>query len=234
MGFRSEVEGKPAAEVLSGTIPDLVRSLTFHKTMFWAQSNQRFARPIRWVVALHRVHHRRAGVVRYPIRFGNRRTSRDWRPVRPCDRFPRTIWKSSRQTASSFHKRNDRRRWRAELEAAAKNLNGQIIADDALLQEVVYINEYPTVIAGTFEERFLELPREVLITVMREHQKYFALESSEGVLLANFLAVINTRGDQKGMIRKGHERVLRARLSDALFFWDVDGKQTLEEPSRVA
>ena len=85
----------------------------------------------------------------------------------------------------------------AELEAAAKNLNGQIIADDAMLQEVLYINEYPTVIAGTFEERFLLLPREVLITVMREHQKYFALESSEGVLLANFLAVINTRGDQK-------------------------------------
>ncbi len=78
------------------------------------------------------------------------------------------------------------------------------------------------------------LPREVLITVMREHQKYFALQSTEGVLLPNFLAVINTRGDRKGMIRKGHERVLGARLSDALFFWEVDGKQTLEARSPIA
>ena len=228
MGFRSEVEGKPAAEVLSGTIPDLVRSLTFHKTMFWAQSNQRFARPIRWVVALHGstiVELELYGIRSGSETAGHRVIGGQSVPVTGFEDYLEKL--EANGVLVSQTKRQ--KKVEAELEAAAKNLNGQIIADDALLQEVVYINEYPTVIAGTFEERFLELPREVLITVMREHQKYFALESSEGVLLANFLAVINTRGDQKGMIRKGHERVLRARLSDALFFWDVDGKQTLEE-----
>ena len=78
---------------------------------------------------------------------------------------------------------------------------------------------------GSFEERFLELPREILITVMKEHQKYFAVEDEHGKLLPYFLAVMNTASDPKGFIRKGHERVLRARLTDALFFWEVDRKQ---------
>jgi glycyl-tRNA synthetase beta chain len=94
---------------------------------------------------------------------------------------------------------------------------------------VVYINEYPTIVRGRFEERFLELPREILITVMKEHQKYFAVEDEHGKLLPYFLAVMNTASDSKGLIRKGHERVLRARLTDAMFFWEVDRRQTLED-----
>jgi glycyl-tRNA synthetase beta chain len=84
-------------------------------------------------------------------------------------------------------------------------------------------------VAGSFDRRFLDLPREVSVTVMREHQKYFAVEDSEGQLSGHFLGVMNTRSDAEGHIRKGHERVLKARLSDALFFWDVDGKRTLAE-----
>src|SRR5205085_7444254 len=116
-----------------------------------------------------------------------------------------------------------------ELNQEVRSLGGKIVGDERLLEEVVYINEYPTIVRGEFDQRFLELPREILITVMKEHQKYFAVEGENGDLLPHFLAVMNTSGDAKGLIRKGHERVLRARLTDALFFWNVDRKQTLEE-----
>lgn len=228
MGFRSEVQGQPTAEVLSGAIPDLVRSLTFHKTMFWAQSNQRFARPIRWLVALH-------GSTVVPVELYGIRSGSETAGHRVIGGQSVSVTgykdylEKLEENGVLVSQTIRQAKVEAELAAAAKKLNGQIIADDKLLQEVVYINEYPTVIAGEFEERFLVLPREVLITVMREHQKYFALESTEGVLLPNFLAVINTRGDEKGVIRKGHERVLRARLSDALFFWEVDGRRSLEQ-----
>ena len=227
MGFRSEVQGKPTAEVLSSAIPDLIRSLTFQKTMFWAVSNERFARPIRWLVALQ-------GSAVVPMELYGIQSSSETAGHRVIGSQSITVTgfvdylAKLKENGVLVSQTTRRKKVEAELATAAKKLSGQIIADDKLLQEVVYINEYPTVISGEFEERFLALPREVLITVMREHQKYFALENSEGVLLPNFLAVINTRGDEKGMIRKGHERVLRARLSDALFFWDVDGKRTLE------
>ena len=116
-----------------------------------------------------------------------------------------------------------------ELDLACRSLGGTIIVDDALLEEVIYINEFPTVLVGTFEKQFLELPREVLITVMREHQKYFAVENKDGLLLPCFLGVMNTKSDPHGMIQKGHERVLKARLSDALFFWNLDGKRSLAD-----
>ncbi len=227
MGFRSEVTGKPTSEVLSAAIPDLVRSLTFRKTMYWAESSQRFARPIRWVLALHgssvvglELYGIQAGAETVGHRVIGAQSIRVTGFEDYLDKLERNgvlVSQSARQVKVE-----------SELGSASKKLGGQIIMDANLLDEVVYINEYPTVIAGGFEERFLVLPREVLITVMREHQKYFALEGTAGALLPNFLAVINTRGDEQGMIRKGHERVLRARLSDALFFWQVDSKQTLE------
>ncbi len=231
MGFRSDVRGKPTAEILSEAIPDLIRSLKFQKTMFWMESNQRFARPIRWVLALH-------DSTVLPVELYGIQSGSETAGHRIIGDQSITVTgfadylEKLKENGVLVSQTSRQEKVEAELASAAKKLSGQIIVDDELLQEVVYINEYPTVIAGRFEERFLVLPREVLITVMREHQKYFALQSTEGVLLPNFLAVINTRGDRKGMIRKGHERVLGARLSDALFFWEVDGKQTLEARSQ--
>src|SRR6185437_15798267 len=94
---------------------------------------------------------------------------------------------------------------------------------------VTYLNEYPSVIAGAFDPAFLDLPDEILITVMRGHQKYFALESRTGELAPHFLAVINLASDPKGMVRQGHERVLRARFADAQFFWQTDQKTKLAD-----
>jgi glycyl-tRNA synthetase beta chain len=228
VGFKSEVPGRNTGEILSEQIPELVRSLSFHKTMYWMPSGQRFARPVRWVLARH-------GSSLLPLELFGVQAGMESAGHR--------VIGSQSITVSGFEdyleklERNGvlvsqvarRTKIETELEAAARRLGGRIIVDESLLEEVVYINEYPTVIAGDFEARFLELPREILITVMKEHQKYFALENGEGELLPHFLAVINTRGDTRGLIKKGHERVLKARLSDALFFWDVDGKQTLEQ-----
>ena len=104
--------------------------------------------------------------------------------------------------------------------------------DNALLETLVYLTEYPTPITGTFDAQFLELPEEVLITVMRHHQKYFSVEDAEGKLAPQFVAVMNIPSDPEGFVRRGNERVLRARFNDARFFWETDQKKTLAD--RVA
>src|SRR5262249_57150757 len=101
--------------------------------------------------------------------------------------------------------------------------------DRALLDTVVNLTEWPSAILGSFDPEFLELPEEVLVTVMRDHQKYFALEGADGKLLPHFLAVLNTDSDPQGIIRQGNERVLRARFNDARFFWQTDQKLPLRE-----
>jgi glycyl-tRNA synthetase beta chain len=119
---------------------------------------------------------------------------------------------------------------RKALDAATRTIPGARWRDDkALLDTVVNLTEFPSVILGGFDPQFLALPDEVLVTVMRDHQKYFAVEDAGGKLLPHFLAVLNTDGDREGLIRHGNERVLRARFSDARFFWDTDQKQSLLE-----
>ena len=119
---------------------------------------------------------------------------------------------------------------RKTLDAATRTIPGARWREDkTLLDTVVNLTEFPSVILGSFDHEFLQLPEEVLVTVMRDHQKYFALEDAGGKLLPHFLAVLNTDGDPQGIIRHGHERVLRARFNDARFFWQTDQKHPLRE-----
>src|SRR5262249_22749945 len=119
---------------------------------------------------------------------------------------------------------------RKALDAATRTLPGARWREDqALLEKVVNLTEFPSVILGSFDPEFLELPDEVLVTVMRDHQNYFAIEDAEGKLLPHFLAVLNTDSDRDGVIRHGNERVLRARFNDAQFFWQTDQKIPLTE-----
>ncbi len=119
---------------------------------------------------------------------------------------------------------------RKGLDAATRSIPGARWREDkALLDTVVNLTEYPSVILGGFDPQFLVLPEEVLVTVMRDHQKYFAIEDTSGKLLPHFLAVLNTDGDPQGLIRHGNERVLRARFNDARFFWETDQKKSLLE-----
>jgi glycyl-tRNA synthetase beta chain len=116
-----------------------------------------------------------------------------------------------------------------ELSAHTKKSGSRLHEDPSLLNLVSYLNEYPTVIEGGFDEKFLSLPDEILITVMRDHQKYFAVEKRNAELAPNFLAVINLAKDSKGLVRTGHESVLRARFADAQFFWASDQKCRLAD-----
>ena len=119
---------------------------------------------------------------------------------------------------------------RKALDAATRTIPGARWREDkTLLDTVVNLTEWPSVVLGNFEREFLELPEQVLVTVMRDHQKYFAIEDAGGKLLPHFLAVLNTDGDPRGIIRHGHERVLRARFNDARFFWQTDQKHPLRE-----
>ena len=228
MGFEARIEGKTASEILSAGIPDIVGSLTFPKMMYWRDDRKRFARPVRWVLALlggTTVPVELFGVGSGSVTDGHRVLGQRSIAVDSFDDYVRKLEDNFVLVSEESRKQ----KVEAELAEAAGRLEARVVSDERLLEEVVYINEYPTVVLGQFEERFLDLPREVLISVMREHQKYFALESGDGSLMPHFLAVMNTNEDRRGLIRVGHERVLRARLSDALFFWEVDGKQTLEE-----
>jgi glycyl-tRNA synthetase beta chain len=119
---------------------------------------------------------------------------------------------------------------RKALDAATRTIpNARWREDKSLLDAVVNLTEWPSVILGSFDPEFLTLPQEILVTVMRDHQKYFAVDDAEGKLLPHFLAVLNTDGDPQGIIRHGHERVLRARFNDARFFWNTDQKHPLRE-----
>ena len=119
---------------------------------------------------------------------------------------------------------------RKALDAATRAIPGARWREDkSLLETVVNLTEWPSAILGSFDPEFLELPEEVLVTVMRDHQKYFAVEDAKGKLLPHFLAVLNTDGDPAGLIRHGNERVLRARFNDARFFWQTDQKHPLRE-----
>ena len=119
---------------------------------------------------------------------------------------------------------------RKALDAATRTIPGARWREDqALVATVVNLTEFPSVILGNFDPEFLALPEEVLVTVMRDHQKYFAIEDANGRLLPHFLAVLNTDGDSDGLIRHGNERVLRARFNDARFFWQTDQKRNLRE-----
>ncbi len=228
VGFESETGGRPAREILADAVPPLVASLTFPKTMYWNEPGREFARPIRWVVALlggALVDLELFGVRSGAETAGHRILGRSSIPVENYDDYVRKL--ASNGVIVSQHDR--REKVRGELKAACESLGGRLLPDEALLEEVVYLNEFPTVVAGRFDERFLRLPREVSVTVMREHQKYFAVEGVDGELLPCFLGVMNTGADPKGWIRRGHERVLEARLRDALFFWDVDVRRSLAE-----
>ncbi len=141
-----------------------------------------------------------------------------WR--KPSERFVRPV----RCRAEREHQ------IRKALDAATRTIPGAHWREDkSLLETVVNLTEWPSAILGSFDPEFLELPEEVLVTVMRDHQKYFAVEDAKGKLLPHFLAVLNTDGDPAGLIRHGNERVLRARFNDARFFWETDQKHPLRE-----
>jgi glycyl-tRNA synthetase beta chain len=219
--------GGPAGEALREVLPALAAGLVFPKTMRWGPDSIRFARPVRWVLALlgsRPVPFRFAGVPSGRHTYGHRVVSPRAITVADARRYEAVL----RRHGVIVDPTVRRQRIIDAAVRAAQRVGGRPLLDPDLLAETVQLVEWPEALAGTFAPEFLALPREVLITVMQHHQKYFAVEDAGGQLLPAFVALRNggTRG--LGTVREGHEWVLRARLADARFFFEEDRKHPLE------
>ncbi|KAA6465366.1 glycine--tRNA ligase subunit beta [Acidobacteria bacterium AB60] len=225
--------GKTAAELLSVELPKEVLGLYWAKNMYWrAGKPERFVRPVRWVVAMldstvvpveiagiaagntsrgHRVLHGEAPVV-----------------IASADQYAEAL-RGAKVVVEVAERRHLIRK---ALDKETRTVAGaRWREDEPLVETVVHLTEWPTVLLGTFEQEYLSLPDEVLVTVMRDHQKFFAVNGPDGKLAPHFLTVLNTEVDEEGrqIIRYGNEKVLRSRFKDARFFWDVDQKTPLAE-----
>ncbi len=225
--------GRTAEQILTAVLPRAVHDLTWPRSMTWSGlAGPRFIRPIRWVVAL--LNGNPLSVAVAGISAGN--ATRGHRFLGSSAIRVRSFLDYEKKLhANGVIIRPARRQEKIgrELDAFAKRDGFRVHEDPELRGLVAYLNEYPTVIQGTFDPAFLHLPDEILVTVMRDHQKYFAVEKKNGELAPQFLAVINSDKDAKGIIRAGHERVLRARFADARFFWESDQKCRLALSARV-
>jgi len=217
-----KVKGRQIKDILSERLPDIIPQIYFPKTMYWtAKNGPRFIRPIRWLVALlgeEIVLFEIAGVRATAMTAGHRRLGAR-EIVITADDYERRL-RDHFVILSA-----EERRQKIATEIAPLNVK----TDAALLETLVYLTEFPTAISGTFDAEFLELPEEVLITVMRHHQKYFSVEDAHGKLANRFVAIMNIPSDPEGFVRRGNERVLRARFNDARFFWDSDQKKKLAD-----
>ncbi len=218
--FVKKIAGRRILDILADALPDVILQINFPKTMYWTgKSGPRFIRPIRWIVALlgeEIVPFELAGVRSGALSSGHRRLGAREIAVTPGDYEQRL--RDHHVILSAEERRNK----------ITNELVGVLVKpDSALLETLVYLTEFPTPITGSFDPQFLELPEEVLITVMRHHQKYFSVEDAEGKLAPQFVAVMNIPSDPEGFVRRGNERVLRARFNDARFFWETDQKKSL-------
>jgi glycyl-tRNA synthetase beta chain len=224
-------KGRAAAELLAAELPKEVLSLYWAKNMYWrAGKPERFVRPVRWLVALLDdaiVPLEIAGIAAGNQSRGHRILHGD-APVTIA--HPLAYLASLRQAyvdaVVMFRRNTIRKALDAVTRAITTTPGARWREDEALVETVVHLTEWPTVLYGSFEAEYLSLPEEVLVTVMRDHQKYFAVEDAEGKLAPHFLTVLNTQVDEEGraIIRHGNERVLRSRFKDARFFWETDQK----------
>lgn len=222
------ITGRPAAELLSEFLTKVVLGLRFPRAMYWAgKGSPRFIRPIRWIVALldgEIVPFEIAGVASGRSTWGHRRLGPGPHEVRSAADYLRKL----RDNAVILSPADRSRKIVGESEALVPP-GCRIRRNARLLETLVYETEFPSALMGSFDPSYLSLPDEVLETVMLVHQKYFAVEDGAGELTNRFVAVANSGGDSGGIIRAGHERVLRARFNDARFFWDFDQRSSLAE-----
>lgn len=226
-----KVAGRSTADILAESLPEIILGVYFPKTMIWAgKGGPRFIRPIRWLVALldgKVVPFEIAGVASSNKTNGHRRLGKAGIEVSSAADYLQKL--AANSVVLEAAQRRNRIEEGCERELPADGA-ARVRGNEKLLRTLTYLTEFPTVIRGDFAESYLELPDEVLETVMLVHQKYFAVaDTGSGKLVNSFIAVANLDGDPDGEIRRGNERVLRARFNDAQFFWSTDLKKTLAE-----
>ncbi len=222
-------KGRTAVEILAETLPKEISTLYWPKNMYWRKRGELFVRPVRWLEAM--LDDKVVPLELFGIPAGNK--SRGHRIISGSQAVAiskPSAYVEALRGAKVLGAAEREQVIRKALDAATRTISGARWREDKpLVATVVNLTEFPSVILGSFDPEFLDLPEEVLVTVMRDHQKYFAIEDANGKLLPHFLAVLNTAGDSDGLIRHGNERVLRARFNDARFFWQTDQKQTLRQ-----
>ena len=223
-----EEPGKPTFELLPSLLPKLVLSIPFQKSMRWAEVPIRFARPIHWILALFggevvpfEVGNVRSGNVTYGHRFMHP----DVAQVKDFKSYLR----KTREAFVIVDPAERKKKIEEEMIREGASVSGRVPRDEELLNEVNFLVEYPIALCGNFDPRFLSLPREVVIHCMKEHQRYFPVEDGHGVLLPHFVCISNTNPKDRKVVVTGNERVLKARLSDAAFFFQDDLKIPLEK-----
>lgn len=223
-------KGKNTKDVLPVLLNDLLTSITFPKSMRWNDTGVRFARPLRWLLALYGaevIEINFAGVTSGRVSYGHHFMSPHSFVVDRPDNYVNLL-----KEKFVIADQSERRKYlEGQLKTIAGEKGGIVIPDDDLLKEVVFLTEYPVAVCGRFDDGYLSLPKAVLTTVLREHQRSFLIEEERGQSLPYFISVSNTMPGDAGVIRSGYERVVRARLSDAKFFFDADCRVRLEERS---
>ncbi len=223
-------KGQPATSVLAEVLPRLVSALTFPKSMKWNETGVRFARPVRWVLALYGgavLPIEAAGIKASDRTRGHRVVGGGkWLSVRDAASYVRVL---ERQGVIVDPQRR-RQLIQEQIATVCSKTGFRLNEDEALLDQAVYTTELPSSIIGSFKEAYLDVPEEILITSMKEHQGFFSLRHKQtGKLVSHFIAVANNRVKDMSLIREGNERVLAARLADAKFFFDEDRKVKLAD-----
>lgn len=226
--FRSETAGRPTAELLPEMLNRALAALPIPKRMRWGSADFEFVRPVHWLIVLHgervvpaSVYGVSSGQYSRGHRFMSSQSIRIQRPATYAEQL-----REEGKVIADFATR--RARVEALVRDAGARVGGKPVIDDALLDEVTALVEWPSAIVGSFDAHFLDVPREALVASMQGHQKYFPMEDAHGRLLNQFITIANLDSPDPSAIRDGNERVIRPRLSDAAFFWHKDRAQRLD------
>ncbi|MCD6183587.1 MAG: glycine--tRNA ligase subunit beta [Thermovirga sp.] len=220
-------EGKDVREILPEILEKIIKRLVFPKNMYWDSSMIRFARPIRWILSLY-------GEEVVSFKYGNITSDRKTSGHRFMGAKTFDLEKVDDYFSKLYENyvivdpEKRKEKMMMGIAVLEKEINGKAQLDKELVEENLYLVEYPVPFVGTFDESFLEMPEEVLVTTMKHHQRYFPVRDSSGKLKPYFIGVSNNRATNMANVREGNERVLRARLSDAAFFWKEDLKVPLK------
>ncbi|MGK0443190.1 MAG: glycyl-tRNA synthetase beta chain [Bermanella sp.] len=226
--FAQDVAGAKATDELPVAIQDALNKLPIPKRMRWGSSRIEFVRPVHWVLMLldnKVIEANILGVQSNYFTKGHRfHANREIAITSPAA-YEATL-KDQGKVLADYEER--KAIIRAQVEAEGSKLGGVAVIDEDLLDEVASLNEWPTALAGNFDKEFLEVPAQALISSMKEHQKYFHVETKDGTLMPNFITICNIESKDPQQVIEGNEKVIRPRLSDAKFFWDTDRKKSLE------
>ena len=220
--------GEPTASLLPGIVTAALAELPIAKRMRWGAGDQEFVRPVHWVVMLLGATVVDADVLGKPAgkhTHGHRFHAPQSIAISSPAKYAEVLRDKGHVVADVAQRRES---IRSGVAAIAESLGGTAVIEPALLDEVTALVEWPVPLAGRFDARFLELPQEVLIATMQDHQRYFAVRGSDGKLINSFITVANIESRDPTKVRDGNERVVRPRLADAAFFWETDRKQRLD------